>query len=328
MKNVLVTGGAGYVGARLVPKLLQRGLSVKVLDWYVYKKDVFKNLKAKKLVEIRGDLRNAKVVDKVLEDIDGVIHLACISNDLSFDLDSVLSRQINYDATVKFYDACIKKGIKRFIYASSSSVYGVKKEKEVTEDLTLEPITEYARYKVMCEEYLLEHKTKKMDLVILRPAAICGYSPRMRLDLSVNTLTIHALIKKKITVFGGSQERSQINIEDMADLYVNSLSYPSRLINGEIFNVTFGNYTLKRLAEIVQDTLGKDKITVEYLEGKDNRSYRISNKKIKKVLSFIPKKSVGDAVLSIKTAYGEGRIPNALTAVHYYNALMMKDFLK
>src|SRR3989338_7420146 len=224
IKSVLVTGGAGYVGSVLVPKLLKNGYQVKVVDLYIYGEAVLDQVKDHpNLKQIKGDIRDKALLAKELIGVDAVIHLACISNDPSYELNPDLGKSINYDAMVNLVDISKKAGIKRFIYASSSSVYGIKEEENVTEDLPLEPLTDYSKYKALGEEYLLKQRDPDFVVLILRPATVCGYSPRLRLDLSVNILTNHAVNKSKITVFGGEQKRPNIHIDDITDLYVKTL---------------------------------------------------------------------------------------------------------
>ena len=234
MQQVLVTGGAGYVGAVLVPKLLQAGYQVKVLDLYIYGTDVLAAVKNHpNLEEIQGDIRDRALLEKVMPGCDAVIHLACISNDPSFELDPDLGRSINYDAFVDLVDVAKDSGVKRFIYASSSSVYGIKETDNVTEDLPLLPLTDYSRYKALCEEVLLSKREPGFVTLVLRPATVCGYSPRQRLDLVVNILTTQAINNGKITVFGGQQKRPNIHIEDMTDLYLKSLQCQMKLSMGK-----------------------------------------------------------------------------------------------
>jgi nucleoside-diphosphate-sugar epimerase len=218
-RSVLVTGGAGYVGSMLVPKLLRAGHRVRVLDLFIYGEDVFNGADRKPALScIRGDLRDIATTRRALDGCDSVIHLACISNDPSFELDPELGRSINYDCFRPFVRVAKEAGVKRFIYASSSSVYGVKDEDEVTENLPLKPLTDYSRFKAMCEEVLDAEREPGFVTLTLRPATVCGYAPRLRLDLTVNILTNHAVNKGEITVFGGRQKRPNINIEDMTDL--------------------------------------------------------------------------------------------------------------
>ncbi len=323
--DILITGGAGYVGAVLVPTLLRRGYRVRVLDLFLYGDTLApqKNLEC-----LRGDIREPGVVKKALKGIDAVIHLAAVSNDPSFELDPALGKSMNYDATIQLIDSAKKAGVARFIYASSSSVYGVKTEQNVTEDLPLEPLTEYSKYKALCEEYLLRNQGGAMTSVVIRPATVCGYSPRMRFDLVVNILTVSALVRKKITVYGGSQRRPNIHITDMCRAYELFLKAPKRTVAGQIFNVGYQNYTLRALAEMVKRALGNPSMPIEYKPTDDPRSYHISSEKIKKELGFVPKHTVEEAIRDIKTAYDRGLLPDALTAARYYNIRTMKAALR
>src|SRR5436305_6201657 len=211
-KRVMVTGGAGYVGSRLIPKLLDAGYGVNVLDMYIYGEDIFANLRDSPLLkEVKGDIRDAAAVARALDGCDAVIHLACISNDPSFDLDPTLGRSINYDCFRPSVRAAKDAGVRRFIYASSSSVYGIKSTPDVHEDLALEPLTDYSKYKAMCEDVLNAEREPGFVTVILRPATVCGFTPRLRLDLTVNILTNLAINNGRITVFGGSQFRPNLH---------------------------------------------------------------------------------------------------------------------
>lgn len=325
IKRVLVTGGAGYVGAVLVPKLVQDGYKVTVLDLFLYGDDVFDEVVDRKnLTLVKGDIRDANIVRQSLDDVDAVIHLACISNDPSFELDPKLGKSINYDATRQLIDLSKKHGIKRFIYASSSSVYGIKNEHQVTEDLTLRPLTDYSRYKVFCEKYLLSMQSSDFTAVVLRPATVCGWSPRMRLDLTVNILTINALVNKKIIVNGGSQKRPNIHIEDMCRAYILTLSAPKRKIAGHIFNVGYQNYTILALARMVKKVLQDSQIEIDIQPTNDNRSYHVSSEKIKRVLGFVPRQTIADAIHDIKTAYEKGKLAGSVNDVRYSNIKTMQ----
>ena len=233
IKKVLVTGGGGYVGSSLIPKLLEENFEINVLDLMIYGETLPENPKVK---IFKGDLRNIELVRKSLKGCDAVIHLACISNDPSFELDKKLGKEINLDAFRPLVEESKKAGIKRFIYASSSSVYGLKKEKNVNEEMSLEPLTDYSRFEADCEKILKEYKSENFITTIIRPATVCGFSPRQRLDLVVNILTNLAYNNRQITIFGGPQMRPNIHIEDMTDLYLMLLKIPGRQINGKIFN--------------------------------------------------------------------------------------------
>jgi nucleoside-diphosphate-sugar epimerase len=324
INTVLVTGGAGYVGAVLIPKLLSRGYKVKVIDLFMYGEDVFDSIKDKtQLKQIKGDIRNKALLEKEIPGCDAIIHLACISNDPSFELNPALAKSINYDAFIPLVKIAKKNKVKRFIYASSSSVYGIKNEEKVTEELSLEPLTDYSKYKMLCEEVLLKEKVPGFTILVLRPSTVCGYSPRLRLDLTVNILTNHAMNKGKITVFGGQQKRPNIHIEDMTDLYVKTLEYPDELIDGKIFNAGYENFTVMELAEKVKKVIGKD-IPIEVTATDDNRSYQVCSEKIKKEIGFSAKHSVEEAIEDLENAFKEGKIPNPMEGIRYYNIKTMK----
>lgn len=325
IQTVFVTGGAGYVGAVLVPKLLRQGYRVKVLDLYLYGEDVLDEVKDHPgLEQIKGDMRDRALLERVIPGSDAVIHLACISNDPSFELDPDLGRSINYDAFFDLVEVSKKNQVKRFIYASSSSVYGVKADQNVTEELPLEPLTDYSKYKAMCEEVLLKEQTPDFTAVIIRPATVCGYSPRLRLDLTVNILTNHAVNKGKITVFGGDQKRPNIHIEDMAELYVQLLAMPDEKIAGKIFNAGYENHTVNQIAEMVRDVVGKDKIEIVTTPTDDHRSYHISSDKIKRELGFEPTHSIEDAVKDLVAAFQANKIPDSMQDIRYYNIKTMQ----
>lgn len=325
-RHVLVTGGAGYVGAVLVPKLLSEGYGVTVLDWYIYGDVLSPVAGHPNLTQVHGDIRDPSKVAQALGDCDSVIHLACISNDPSFELDPALGKTINYDATKQLIDMAVGRGISRFIYASSSSVYGVKQEDRVTEDLPLEPLTDYSKFKAVCETYLKEH-AGTMPYLILRPATICGYSPRMRFDLTVNILTLQALTTKEITVFGGNQLRPSLHIEDMTDLYVRCLSIPDSRINGKTFNAGYENYTVMETAEMIKRTVGDPGVTITVKPTNDNRSYHICSDLIRDELGFVPGHTVEDAIRDIAAAFKSGKFPGAQTDAKYYNIRTMKSVL-
>ena len=323
--NVLVTGGAGYVGSALIPKLLAAGHRVSVLDLYIYGSEVFSELNSHpRFRQIRGDIRNMEDVKRALEGCSAVIHLACISNDPSFELNPTLGRSINFDAFRPLVRAAKNSGVDRFIYASSSSVYGIKTECEVTEDLSLEPLTDYSKYKALCEEILEEEREPGFTTLTIRPATVCGYAKRMRLDLTVNILTNHAFNNGCIRVFGGSQKRPNINIEDMTDLYVKCLGYPLKEIDGKIFNAGYENHSISTIANIVQRTV-QNKVKIISEKTDDMRSYHVSSEKIQRELGFVPVHTIENAVESLINAFKRGLIPNAMTNRLYYNIKAMQN---
>lgn len=324
-REILVTGGAGYVGAVLVPKLLAAGHKVKVLDLYMYGDQVLDTVKDHpNLVQVKGDIRDRAALKRVTQGCDSVIHLACISNDPSFELNPELGKSINYDAFFDLVDVSKDAGVNRFIYASSSSVYGIKKIQNVTEDLALEPLTDYSKYKAMCEDVLHDKREKGFNTLILRPATVCGYSPRLRLDLTVNILTNHAVNNRKITVFGGEQMRPNIHIEDVTDLYVRSLEWEDESINGKVFNAGYDNHSVGDIAKITQSVVGED-VEIVTTPTDDHRSYHISSEKIKNELGFTPAHSIDDAVRDLVSAFDLGKIPDAMTGMSYYNIKTMQS---
>ncbi len=324
IKTVLVTGGAGYVGAVLVPKLIDKGYRVKVIDLYLFGDDILGSVKGHaNLEEIKGDIRDTELVEKAMHSVDAVIHLACISNDPSYELDPELGKSINYDAFIPLVDTAKRNGVKRFIYASSSSVYGVKDEPEVTETLSLEPLTDYSKYKAECEKVLLDSADDSFTVTIIRPATVCGYSPRLRLDLTVNILTNHAINKGVITVFGGDQKRPNIHIEDMTDLYLLLLELPAQKIHKQIFNAGYQNFKIMDIAKMVDRVLG-GRVDIKVTPTNDNRSYHISSTKIMNALGFHPRHTLEEAVEDLKKRFEEGKIPNPMDDIRYYNIRTME----
>lgn len=322
LNRIYVTGGAGYVGAMLVPRLLAEGRHVTVLDLMIYGADVLPAHPS--LTVITGDLRDAALLERTLPGHDAVIHLACISNDPSFDLSPELGRSINLDAFRPLVELSVRAGVKRFVYASSSSVYGVKAEPNVHEGMSLEPLTDYSRFKADCEKILAEYQSPMFTTVTIRPATVCGYSPRQRLDVVVNILTNLAYHKREISVFGGAQLRPNIHIADMVESYIALLDAPSDAVAGEIFNAGDENRSVLELAETVKGVIGED-VTLVATPTNDMRSYHISSQKIADRLGFVPKHTIREAVEDLRDALVNGKLPNSLQDERYFNIKRMQN---
>ena len=329
IRKVVITGGAGYVGSFLVPSLLEEGYEVTVLDLFLYGKHVFDSLKnSPKLHLIEGDIRNTSLLKRVFKEQECLIHLACISNDPSFDLNAALGKSINFDAFPGMIQAVQESPIQRFIYASSSSVYGVNPAANIDETTACHPLTDYSLYKLKCEELLHKAHFKNCIYTIIRPATVCGYAPRLRLDLTVNILTIHALVNQKILVFGGPQLRPHIHIQDMVNVYKHLLGSPISKIASQTFNAGYENKSVLETAQLVQDCISTQKnqtIALEVKESSDLRSYHIDSTRIRQMLGFVPKYSLKDAVQSLVTAYEQQKIINPLENTLYYNIKRMKE---
>lgn len=330
LSKVLVTGGAGYVGNLLIPQLLKNPEieQVVVYDILYFGKETLP-LNNPKLKVIKGDIRDIALFKKSVMGMDTVLHLACISNDPSFELDEGLSKTVNYDCFEPMVIAAKEAKVKRFVYCSSSSVYGVSDAPEVTEETPLVPLTLYNKFKGMCEPLLFKHMSDDFTCVTIRPATVCGYSPRTRLDLSVNILTNHAVNKNCITVFGGNQKRPNLHIQDMCDLYELLLKVPAAKIQGQTFNAGYQNYTIMEIAHMVkkvveQEFPEKAPINIKVTESNDNRSYHISSAKIKRVLGFEAKHSIEDAVRDLCQAFKQGKLPDSFENDWYYNVKQLQ----
>lgn len=322
LKRIFITGGAGYVGAVLVPKILERGYHVTVLDLMIYGEDVINP--HEHLTMVRGDIRDLDLLKEIIVGHDIVIHLACISNDPSFELNPDLGKSINLDAFEPLVALSKRSGVSRFIYASSSSVYGVKQERNVHEEMSLEPLTDYSKFKATCESILMNFESLNFTPVTIRPATVCGYSPRQRLDVVVNILTNLAFHKREISVFGGNQLRPNIHIDDMADAYISIIEADAARISGQIFNVGTENQTVLELAETVRSVVGMD-VRLVTSPSSDNRSYHISSKKIADMLGFVPSRSIAQASSDIKRALEAGLLPNSLTDERFFNIKRMQS---
>lgn len=328
MQNVLLVGGAGYVGTELQRHLVLLGYNVRVYDtlWYSLGRWPIQSFPgANRIDYVEGDVRNLTLIRDSLKNIDACIHLACISNDPSYELDPLLAYEVNFEAFKKLIPIINSSSVKRFVFASSSSVYGVKKELNVTEELSLEPLTDYSKYKVECERFLFDALDPKIEATILRPSTVCGYSRRQRFDLVVNILTLSALRDGVIRVDGGDQFRPNLHIKDMLESYSLVLRANPEKINREIFNVAGENLTVNDIAQRVRALIGPS-VAIEYLPVKDARSYRVSGEKISKKLGFVPKYSVDDAISDIASSYKSGKYGDTNWS-QYYNLRRMKELL-
>jgi nucleoside-diphosphate-sugar epimerase len=307
--NIFVTGACGYKGTVLVPKLLAAGYKVTAFDimWFGNFLTEHPNLTV-----VEGDIRDADKLD--LSGFDAVIHLSSVANDPCSDLNPLLTWEISCLATMRLADKAARQGIKHFIYASSGSVYGLKEEANVTEDLELVPLSEYNKTKMVGERVLLSY-SDQMVVQIIRPATVCGLSKRMRLDVAVNLLTMQALSKGEITVLGGEQTRPNIHIDDITDLYVFLLNRPD--VQG-IYNAGFENISILNIAEMVAKHTNAS-ITIK--PSNDPRSYRVSSAKLL-ATGFKPSKCVEDAIKEISEAYKQGLIKDE---DRYYNLKWMQQ---
>ncbi len=327
-KSIFITGGAGYCGSRIVPRLLDKGYKVTVYDIMYFGYD-FLPKNNPNLNIITGDIRDSKKIGETCKGHDVFISLACISNDTSFNLDEALSTTINLDAFEPMVKAAKSSGIKRFVYASSSSVYGVSDKKDVKENHPLVPLTLYNKYKGLCEPILKNYSDNNFEGVTFRPATVCGYAPRLRLDLSVNILTNFAINKNKIVVFGGKQLRPNLHIEDYCGVVECLINAPSDKIKDQIFNVGYQNLSIAEIAKKVKKVVenyfpDKKKIEIETTPSDDNRSYHINSDKIKNVLGFVPKLTIEDAVRDLCVAFKENKIPNSFEDDFYFNLKRLK----
>lgn len=322
MKKIFITGGAGYVGAVLVPYLLENSYGVTVLDLMIYGDDVLPN--HPNLNAVKGDIRDHALLKKLIPGHEAVIHLACISNDPSFELNPDLGKSINLDAFRPLVEISKSSNVERFIYASSSSVYGIKDEPNVHEEMELEPLTDYSQFKADCEKILAEYQSDDFTTVTIRPATVCGYSPRQRLDVVVNILTNLAYHKREISVFGGDQLRPNIHIADMVEAYMVLLNADNEKIAGKIFNAGYENQPVKKIAETVKNVVG-DNVKLITTPSDDNRSYHISSQKIKDELGFETTHTIRDAVEDLCAAFDKGLLPNSLDDEMYFNIKRMQN---
>ena len=316
----MLIGGAGYVGVMLAKKLLKDGYKVKIFDIFIYKSD----LNSQKDIDlILGDIRDLKLLERSLDEVDYVIHLACISNDPSFELNPMLGKSINFDPFESLIKICIKKNIKRFVYASSSSVYGLSESHNVNEEHPMKPLTDYSKFKVECEKILEKYKNSNLIWTVIRPATVCGYSTRQRFDVVVNLLTNLAINKGEISVFGGDQLRPNVNINDMIKSYIAVLEASEDKIKFETFNVGYENLKVIEIAELVRETVNKN-VNLKIVPTDDNRSYHITSDKIKNKLNFEMQHTVKEAIKDLLQAFDENKFLDPLSNPDYFNIKKMQ----
>lgn len=302
--RVLVTGSKGYVGSRLCPYLKDIGFEVN---------------------EFGGDIRNdATVADNIYGGrINAIIHLAAISNDPTGEVDEVITRQTNFEAVELLLSHAKLMGVNRFINASSSSVYGVKREEKVTEAVEPEPVTFYSKYKFFAEFLVKSAASSDFTTVNVRPATICGWSPRQRFDLTVNKMTADAVRNHVITVHGGEQRRPNIGMTDMIRLYGQLLIEDIEKINGQTFNFGYENMKVIDIAKLIQSTFSDLPIQIKVEDTKDLRDYHIDSFKIGDRLGVFPKSSIRDEIRELRARLEMGHYPNHNDA-EYYNMRHMR----
>ena len=305
MADILVTGGGGYVGSVLVPELLCKGHNVSVIDiMFFNNQSLDQNISNPRFSLLKGDIRDNDLLNSSTKGIDVLIHLAAMSNDPTADLNPEITKNINLNAVESLVKISKNNGIKRFINASSSSMYGIKDRTPATEESECNPISLYAKYKLESEKFVDAASSGNFVTVNIRPATICGFSPRQRFDLSVNALTYSALKKGQITVHGGQQWRPNVTIKDLTRLYCRLVDIDQRLINGETFNCGFENLCMQDIALKVKSVLDQymqTKIIIEPIY--DKRDFLLDSSKLINTLNFKPRYSISDAVEDLYNAY-------------------------
>jgi nucleoside-diphosphate-sugar epimerase len=331
-QHILITGGFGYVGSRLTPHLLALGHQVRVIDRLLYTDSGLAALRNDPRLAAEwngrfsfheGDIRDMDTMREVLKDIDIVIHLAAISNDPTGEIDEILTRQVNFDAVGMLIALAREAGVKRFINASSSSVFGTRDESEINESLEPMPITFYSKYKMLSEWLVVAASSRDFCAVNIRPATICGVSPRQRFDLTVNKLTADAITKRVITVHGGNQRRPNVGITDMINLYGNLVAADAELINGRTFNFGFENLKVIEIAKLIQAELADLNVEIKVTETLDHRDYHISSAKILKTLGYQPVSSIRQEIKFLKQSLEAGQFSD-VDAAQYYNMKFMQ----
>lgn len=327
--KILITGGAGYVGSLLVPTLLREDYIIEVLDWFIFKQDVFQHFHTNNLTCIKGDIRHHETVKRALEGVETVIHLAAISNDPSSELNTKATREINLEAACKLADISKACGVKRFINASSASVYGIHQGKPATEDSTPNPVTLYSKCKLESEHYILSLNNHNFTATSLRPATLSGFAPRLRLDLTVNILTYHAVCTGVINVFGGEQYRPNLSVKDMVRAYKEFIRVDPEKIGGRAFNISQDNFKVLEIAQRIQSLLNNIDIEVKKIPSEDKRSYSLDASRITQELGFKPAYDIDDSIQELANKLIDGLSPGPSHYI-YRNVELLKrtDFTR
>jgi len=322
--TVLVTGGAGYIGSHLVRKLLQQGYKVRVLDKFLYGEQGIAELRGDPNLDLRyGDICNIRDVVHAVSGTQAVVALAALVGDAACDLDPRESLMTNFESTRVMLDACRETGVQRLVFASSCSVYGANGSEMLIEGSHLNPVSLYARTRIMSEDILLKEHGP-VEVVILRLSTVCGLSPRMRFDLMVNTITARAIVDGNVRVVGASQWRPHIHVQDAAGAFLRAVEAPAQAAAGQIFNVGHEsqNFTVGEVAEKVVAQLPGT--VVEYSENiEDRRSYRVSFDRIRNGLGFEPTMTVDDAIREVRELLSSGTIQNYGDEV-YHNVKQLR----
>lgn len=322
--NILVVGGAGYVGSKLVPYLIENKHEVTVIDWTIYGNHL------PDIPIFNLDIRNSKKVNEVIKENkpDVVVNLASISNDPMGDVVPHLTKEINYIATKRLIDLCKDNGVEKFIFASSASVYGINDKENISEEVELAPISIYSKTKADIERYLIELNSEKFCTVRIRPATVCGYSPRQRLDLIVNLLTYQGYFNKRIRIEGGERIRPFIHIDDMIEAYLTIINSQNEIISGEVYNCGSEFISLNNLGKKIQE---KTNCEIYHTEGPDKRSHRLNSKKIINKLGFKFKKNIDDAISDLIYSFDKNLIDtNDMRCFNlkWYKRLIMENKIK
>jgi nucleoside-diphosphate-sugar epimerase len=327
--RILITGGSGYCGSTLVPQLLRDGYSVTVYDLMLYG-DYVSDHRSDRLAVVKADIRDKHRFADAVAGHDVVLHLASIPMDARGDLDAELTKSVNFDAFAPMVDAAKNAGVRRFAYASSSSVYGVSEGGDITEASPIDPsLTLYGKYKALCEPILFERTTADFVGLAYRPATVCGYSPRQRFDLSLNAMINHAMVRRQIIVPGPSLMRAMVDVQDFCRVVRLSLTAPDAKVADQTFNVGFRNLTLREMADLVVGVIGAQfprHGPIEILETStsDLRSYRINSDKSAAVLGMANYRSVEDSIADVARAIASGALRETLDDSRYYSIQSLK----